>query len=398
MRALAWTRSGTGIHGAAVVAGLAVICLFAGKGVVEGLFYALEYSQDFQWSPAVLLSEGRDPYAWYLAGNAGGRILMSQEPNYLHLLYELLAPLALLSWPAAKAVWAICNLAMGVATAYLLSRDAGLRGRRQLAAIAVFLASSPFAHTLGNGQQSLLCLFALTLAWRWRAGGVGGAWIAVGATKYSFAFPIGIWWLLERRASALGSAAIVTLGAVGLFVAATGADPIVALLEPLRVSAVATRVGLADFMSFVRSLNLDPAITNIASYISGVAAAGLGVTLLWRARKRLDDADIFALLCVVSMFAFFHNLYDYVLLLPLLCRVFRWSPLPRGIALGYVGFFWFVVRFAEPWLKSSAAIGAMAVGSFVVFTLLVRLAGNFATPVSADAPSRPKSFATAGSP
>ena len=44
----------------------------------------------------MLLSEGHDPYAWYLAGNPGERIMMSQEPNYLHLLYVLLLPFAYL--------------------------------------------------------------------------------------------------------------------------------------------------------------------------------------------------------------------------------------------------------------------------------------------------------------
>ena len=35
--------------------------------------------------------------------------------------------------------------------------------------LATFLAATPFAHALGNGQQSLFVLLALTLAWRSRA-------------------------------------------------------------------------------------------------------------------------------------------------------------------------------------------------------------------------------------
>ena len=58
--------------------GLALLVALACKGLVAGGYYALQYSQDLQWSPAVLLSEGRDAYAWWLAGNADGRIIMSQ--------------------------------------------------------------------------------------------------------------------------------------------------------------------------------------------------------------------------------------------------------------------------------------------------------------------------------
>jgi hypothetical protein len=384
--------------------GLVLLCLFAAMAVAKGVYYALQYSQDFQWSPAVLFAKGDDPFAWYLAGNADGRIIMSQEPNYLHLLYEMLVPFALMSWLAAKAAWALCNLAMAVACAYILSRDAGLRSAAQAAVIAVFLTASPFVHTLGNGQQSLLCLFALTLAWRGQARGTGGIGLAVGAVKYSIALPIGLWLLLQRRFSALGVASLVSLLALALFVCVTRAHLREALIEPLHVGASATHVGLADAMSFVRSLDLDPSLANTTAYLAGLGAAGFGMATLWRARQRLDEADLFALLCVISLFAFFHNLYDYVLLLPLFCRAFCWSIWPRAIAFGYVGYFWFIVSFIEPWLKSSAAIGLMALGSATVFALIVwlvseRVASASSPPViSTSAHSRPATQCQRASP
>jgi len=365
------------------VAGLIILCAFAAVAVGKGLYYALQYSQDFQWSPTVLFIKGEDPFAWYLAGNSDGQIIMSQEPNYLHLLYVVLVPFAQMSWPAAKASWALCNLAMGTTCAYLLSRDAGLRSAPQVAVIALFLSATPLGHTLGNGQHSLLSLFALTLAWRGQARGAGGIGLAIGATKYSMAIPVGLWLLLQRRAYAVGVASLVGLLAVALFVWVTGTDPGEAMIEPLRVGASATHVGLADAMSFVRSLEIDPSLANTAAYLAGLGAAGFGMATLWRARKRLSEADLFAFLCVVSLFAFFHNLYDYVLLLPLFCRAFYWPIWPRTIALGYVGYFWFIVSFIEPWMKSSAAIGLMVLSSVTAFGLLIRLVGGSEASASA---------------
>ena len=348
----------------------------AAISVVKGVYFALQYSQDFQWSPSVLFVQGVDPYKWYLTGNADSKIILSQEPNYLPLLYELLAPFALMPWIVAKAVWAFCNLTMAVTTAFILSRDSGFRGAVQAALIAVFLSASPLAHTLGNGQQSLMCLFALTLAWRGQARSAGGIGMAVGAVKYSIALPVGLWLLFQRRFSAMGVASLICLLALAVFVWVTGAGLSEALLEPLRVGASATHIGLADAMSFIRSLNLDPSRSSRMAYLVGLLTTSFGMALLWRARNRLDQGDLFALLCVLSLFAFFHNLYDYVLLLPLFCRAFRWGTWRRAIALGYIGFFWFVVQFVEPWLKSSAAIALMALGSATVFVLIVLLVGE----------------------
>jgi hypothetical protein len=364
--------------------GLAGLAALAGKGLIEGGYYAFQYSQDFQWSPAVLLSEGRDAFAWYLDGNADGRILMSQEPNYLHLIYVLLLPFAALPWPLAKMAWVLCSAGMGVVSGFWLAREAGLRGWTVLAALATFIAASPFAHALGAGQQSLLVLFALTWAWRKRAGALGGAAFAVAACKYSFAPPVLLWLLLERRWRALAAAALTGTAGLAAYAWLCGANPITILTEPLQVSAKATHVGLADVMSFARSLRLDAAPV----YLAGLAVAGLGVALLWRRRRALDDLTIFALLCQLSLLALFHHLYDYVLLAPLFFRALAFPPVLRAVTLAYVGWFWFVVRFidASDAMKTPAAIGAMALASAAVF-VAVAMADQRSRTLSSPATS-----------
>ena len=348
--------------------GLALLGALACKGLVEGGYYAFQFSQDFQWSPAVLLSEGRDAFAWYLNGNADGRILMSQEPNYLHLIYVLLLPFAALPWPLAKMAWALCSAGMGVSGGYWLAREAGLRGWAALAALATFVAASPFAHALGAGQQSLLVLFALTWAWRTRASALGGAAFAVAACKYSFAPPALLWLLLERRWLALAAAALTGLAGLAAYAWLCGSNPLALLTEPLQVSAQATRIGLADVMSLARALQFSAGPV----YLAGLAVAGLGVALLWRRRRQLDDLTILALLCQLSLLALFHHLYDYVLLAPLFFRALSFPPMLRAVTLVYVGWFWFVVQFIDtaPIMKTPAAIAAMALASAAVFVSL----------------------------
>src|SRR6478735_5359932 len=75
-----------------------ILLVAALVSVGQGLRNAQKDSQDFQWSPSVLFLEGENPYEHYLSGNADQRIILSQEPNYAHGLYIVLAPFAKLDW------------------------------------------------------------------------------------------------------------------------------------------------------------------------------------------------------------------------------------------------------------------------------------------------------------
>ena len=373
---------------AALPLAVPLLAALALANLAQGVYFALQYSQDFQWSPAVLLSEGADPYRHYLAGNADGRIILSQEPNYLPLLYLLLLPTSYLSWDAVKLVWALCNVGMAVAAAILLAGEAGLQGRVKAAAAATFLASSPVSHSIGNGQQSLLALLALTLAWTWRGRAGGGLALAVAAVKYSFAPPFGAWLLAEKRGAALGVAAVVTGLAMLAFMALSGASAADALTEPFRVSAEATHVGVADVMSLARALHLDQRIAPGISYALGFLVMAIGLGLVARMRRRLDDLALFSLIAVVSLVSFFHNLYDYVLLAPLFFRALSFAPRPRVYTLVYIFCFWFGVRIVETVasLKYPLAIAAMTLLSALAFALAARASAQVPLWTAANRP------------
>ncbi len=123
-------------------------------------------------------------------------------------------------------------------------------------------------------------------------------------------------------------------------------------------------------------------------YSTGLAVCGLGVALLWRRRRALDDLTIFALLCQLSLFSLFHHLYDYVLLAPLFFRALTFPATLRTLTLAYIGFFWFVLHYidAAPAMKTPAAIAAMALlsaGVFVAIACARPLQRPRATPMAA---------------
>jgi hypothetical protein len=89
---------------------------------IQGIRNALVSSLDMEWSPARLFIHGHDPYNIWLQGNHAGQIILAQAPNYGHLLYLLMAPLGALPWHAARALWAVINVCLGLGTAVLLCR------------------------------------------------------------------------------------------------------------------------------------------------------------------------------------------------------------------------------------------------------------------------------------
>jgi hypothetical protein len=151
-----------------------------------GVRNAILYSQDFQWSPAVLFWKGINPYSTWLEGNVDGAIILSQAPNYHQLLYIIFWPLTLLDFEQAKIVWATINISFALGSLLLLKKICSLSKFQFFVIASIFLMSTPFRNTVGNGQQSLLVLF-MFLAY-WSSDNIfKGIYLAIGFVKYSFA-------------------------------------------------------------------------------------------------------------------------------------------------------------------------------------------------------------------
>lgn len=107
--------------------GAALPWLFGALGVLSALAGAKNAmapgrSQDFEWSGVRMLLDHVDPWLDFLQGHPLHRILLLQIPNYLPVLYVLMAPLRLLPFTVAKAAWVVCNLGFAVASAVMAAR------------------------------------------------------------------------------------------------------------------------------------------------------------------------------------------------------------------------------------------------------------------------------------
>ena len=68
----------------------------------QGIKNALFNSQDFQWSPSLLLRNGINPFDYVLTNDSHEKIIKTQIPNYFHGLYVIFLPFTLLNWETAK--------------------------------------------------------------------------------------------------------------------------------------------------------------------------------------------------------------------------------------------------------------------------------------------------------
>ncbi len=272
-------------------------------------------------------------------------------------MHPLIAPLAAMSWPAAKTLWLVINVAATLGLIMVVTRLAELRGPPALLLAVFVLVFAPLHSGIAKGQLALLSLlFALTAWWCilphdrvCAAGGdrrssrhravLAGMLLGVGvALKPQIA---GVVWLLLvwRRQHAVAALAV----GVTLIVTAIGA----AWLWAHDVAWIdALRRNLAD--NAAAGASGDPTAANPLRfqlinlhYLAGlfvgdrpvliawtvrVAAALIVLPALWFAQRRrhverggAGDAEFtfFGVLGAVSLLAVYHRAYDVVLLLPL---------------------------------------------------------------------------------
>lgn len=326
--------------------GLFVLAVLAAISVAKGFQNALIGSQDFQWSPARLLGEGINPYQIYLGGNKDGALILSQGPNYLHLLYILFLPFGLLDWDTVKPVWAVTNVALGILCVHFIARTGSkISGSWLLAVLLVFLCSTPFRTTVSNGQHGLLILLCSYLGWSMRPTLRSSPLLSISYVKYSFAPPVMLWLLLEKNFRLLFMSFLFLAAGWILFSILAGINPLQTALQPLQVSALAVSEGTADVMSIVRVFDLNRHVFPGVGYVMGIGLA-IGLTLYLRFFcKHLADEDLFAALGLISLMSFIHLGYDFVFLLPVLCRAHFLGLRRRVLVYAGVGYFWFALRF-----------------------------------------------------
>ncbi len=327
-------------------AGQWLLLVLALLSIAAGAWKGSRQNQDFQWSGAHLVVQHVDPWAEALTKGFDGYFLQS-KPNYLPLLYVLLAPLGELSAEKARLIWALSNVAFAVLSALLIARFCGLRGRLLVVVVCLFLLSTPARNSVGNGQQSLLVLMLWALAMECEASAWKGArWmqpLLLGASyfKFTFAPPVFLFVLFRRGLrQALLTLIPVFAGTIIVWLWLSGRHDAGSLLRLCREPFLVAERGYTPEAT-------DPNLMNVMEFgLSGVGLAtrtlvegaaallACGVLCLWAFRVHAGRAESaswqVSVLALLSFMLFKHHGYDGVVLLFPFCYAVRHRAEPMA--------------------------------------------------------------------
>ncbi len=402
----------------AVAVLVGALALVGAVSAWAGVHFAVTRSQDFQWSGERLLLQHIDPWQTFLSGDPGHRLIATQIPNYLPILYVLLAPIGFMAEHAANLIWALVNLLFAVTSAVVAARFYGLRGQLWTVGItAAMLAATPTRNSISNGQQCLLILVLWTVALLWPPPGPhslpleqrpgNGALLLIGISylKYSFAPAIAIYLLLRdglrhgiRMLLWTFVPAVLSTVTVWLWIRQPHDFRHLAqqFLSPLQVSKSGyqpTGDGgqtLMDLLEFLLGGGpvARPRLTLI-SFAVAVAITAAVLLLALRFIRRTGQTNnvqcfgwLVALTATMSFVLYKHHPYDEVVFLYPLCYLIRqWRRPAAAIGLLLIAYNWYVSRFVDgrmPWTLAWAGVR-------VVMFLLLLAAVYWAKPRTSHA-------------
>jgi hypothetical protein len=360
---------------------LTLLVLLACGSTGVGVHDALHRSQDFQWSGERLLLQHIDPWAEYLRGDPQHRLLQTQIPNYLPILYLLIVPVGLLPLLYAKLLWALSNVFFAIASATMVAKFYGLRGWRVIALVSLMLMATPTRNSIGNGQQGLILLFLWCLSLmveRLQASNI--MLVGVSYLKYSFAPPLALFLLFRKGVRSLLLSAVPALVATGLLWAWIGAasrpaNPLRFVIEPFLVARTgfipeSFDVNLMNVVEYVLHGMPERLVTGIASAVAIVLCAAVSYLAFRRHAESSAQWQI-AVMATMSYALFKHHPYDaIVLLFPMAYALPRWRGRNAQLVLALIGYLFFFERILDAvhlkpqWMQVPECLMLLAILAF----------------------------------
>ncbi len=235
--------------------------------------------------------------------------------------------LALFSYPVAKVIWLLINLAAIAAIIAITSETIRQYtktsfGRLGSWIMAAVIIGNPFTtHVVWMGQTSLVALATTMAAWFFsqrKSWLLAGICLGIATFKPQFSFLLIIWFLLQKEwkilLTALGSACILSFyplvkwGPIGMLLAwksgiSEGYGSLI-----YNTPGFQHNIGL---QSLLASAGISiPTLTPIAVIL---------VVLLWIFRNRIETKYVFGILMTFTLtFVGYSHDYDYVFLIPVL--------------------------------------------------------------------------------
>jgi hypothetical protein len=296
---------------------------------------------------------------------------LSRTPANTMAMVILLTPLSFFSWPTAKALWIIVNLALMLIIPLLTIRLLPQPLKRWVVALIflLFIAMQGTRVAAWTGQTTLLVftLMLVSLLTLNRGSLLPGLMLGLALSKFSLALPVFLFVAYRRRYPVLAISLLVQLSGLVLVSFISHRSPIDVLSDYWSVLLLHTDLPGINLVSL---FNNQP-VMMLAILVGGSAAI---IVFLWRwlprassgrtEGSRLTFAEYHGLVTLLlwALLAIYHRVYDTVLVITFIALLIfglaydrGWNLLDRGKRMVFA----FLVIFVAVMLLPGSIMGVV---------------------------------------
>jgi hypothetical protein len=272
-------------------------------------------------------------------------------PVWNHLLYIIFYPFTLFSLSISKVLWFYFNIIFLFLIIKQLKKYYFLSNNRTLILSILSLSSTPFTNTLGNGQLGLFLLLCMIFYWYSKTK-IKKFFLSIAYIKLSFAPFFLINSLLKKEIDLIYAVAI-SASSVIFYCLYINDFSFIQFINPLLViykinsSSANPFAGIANIKTMFMSLGLYKFYTFALIFFFIISS-----TIIYLIKK--NNNFLFLVIIISSLFAAYHNFYDFVFLIPLAAFILK-SDTSKSIFLinfPIILWFFYFVRFNQIILKN----------------------------------------------
>lgn len=321
------------------------LILIASVSLLRGIYNADIHSNDFNYSPAVMAWEGKNHYLFMLEG---GSFMKSQNGEYLQALYILYYPFTLLPWEYAKLLWMMINISLIFFLPIFIGKKFELQKYTLLVLVCLFIAGTPSRNILGNGQLGLVIMTFLIIPFYFK----NFFYIflsGISYIKYNIGYLLFLYFLSNREIKKIiYSSVIIIIGWVS-YSYLTNTNLIDNLFQPLQLALKLKITSEFPYgLSFLKILFYDLKYIEYFIFLSSILLSSILLILINRLKDRHLKLSQF---CLIILFLSPHQIYDYILLLPLFGLFFKKFFKWKNFSIKYNYNFIFLL-----WIKNNKGI------------------------------------------
>lgn len=316
--------------------GILILCITAIIFIGRSLYNANLYnSVDFRYlyDLSKLLYEKNDIFKIYLIqqkinpiwGEWTQTFVLDYEippPQWGHILYFFLFPYTLLPFKISSIVWFITNLIFLYCIVKIIKKNYNLSFNQLLIFTIIIISSTPLTNTLGNGQFGLLLLLLLLIYWHSNKKFVLG-FMSIKITCSAFFF---LYSLLKKEVSFIYFVIIYLIGIITYcfylnnfsFYNFINQMQLLLYVNNLANENIAYN-GVANLRVVLKAID-------IQQYYNFILFTSVFVTSFFLLKKKYFNnynQENFLILNNLNLIFFYHAIYDFIFLIPLLAYTIK---------------------------------------------------------------------------